>query len=144
MMSAATSGRAATDESKRMAWASGLSLFAAVMLFLQGVFQLLEGIVLLVDDELFVSKNGYAFEFNTTVWGWGQIILGVLVILVGVAILSEATLGFLLGIVVVGLSALVNFAFIPIYPAWALTIIAMDVAVIWALCVMMSRDRVTD
>jgi hypothetical protein len=37
------------------------------------------------------------------------------------------------GIVVAVLSALANFLFIPYYPIWALVIIALDVAVIWAL-----------
>jgi hypothetical protein len=31
------------------------------------------------------------------------------------------------------LSALANFAFIPYYPFWAITIIALDIFVIWAL-----------
>jgi len=30
-------------------------------------------------------------------------------------------------------SAIVNFAFIPIYPVWAIVIITLDVLVIWAL-----------
>jgi hypothetical protein len=31
------------------------------------------------------------------------------------------------------LSAIANFAFIPYYPFWALTIITLDIFVIWAL-----------
>lgn len=31
------------------------------------------------------------------------------------------------------LNAMVNFAFIPIYPLWALLLIAFDVFIIWAL-----------
>ena len=33
------------------------------------------------------------------------------------------------------LSAIANFFFIPYYPVWAITIIALDVAIIWALTV---------
>ena len=43
------------------------------------------------------------------------------------------------GVIVAGLSAIVNFAFIPVYPVWAIVIIALDVAVIWALT-MHGRD----
>ena len=32
-----------------------------------------------------------------------------------------------------GLSMLANFLFIPVYPVWALTIITINVLVIWAL-----------
>jgi hypothetical protein len=35
--------------------------------------------------------------------------------------------------VLVSLSALANFFFIPYYPLWAIVVIALDVWVIWAL-----------
>jgi hypothetical protein len=44
------------------------------------------------------------------------------------------------GIVVAVLSALANFLFIPYYPLWALVIIALDVAVIWALATYRPQD----
>ena len=37
------------------------------------------------------------------------------------------------GVFVAALSAIANFAFIPYYPIWSIAIIAVDVAVIWAL-----------
>jgi len=37
------------------------------------------------------------------------------------------------GIVVASVSLIANFMFIPYYPLWSLLIIALDVAVIWAL-----------
>jgi hypothetical protein len=33
------------------------------------------------------------------------------------------------------LSMIANFLFLPYYPVWSLLIIALDVFVIWALCV---------
>jgi uncharacterized protein (DUF983 family) len=39
----------------------------------------------------------------------------------------------ILGIIIAGVSLIVNFAFIPVYPFWAMLIIAVDVLVIWAL-----------
>ena len=37
------------------------------------------------------------------------------------------------GIMLAVISAIANFFFIPYYPVWAVLIIALDVAVIWAL-----------
>jgi hypothetical protein len=37
------------------------------------------------------------------------------------------------GIILAVLSAIANFLFIPYYPFWALTVIALDVFVVWAL-----------
>jgi hypothetical protein len=42
-----------------------------------------------------------------------------------------------------GLSALANFAFLPYYPIWSLLVIALDVFVIWALC-LYNRDAASD
>ena len=37
------------------------------------------------------------------------------------------------GVAIVSLSALANFLWIPYYPLWAMTVLALDVAAIWAL-----------
>ena len=36
-------------------------------------------------------------------------------------------------VVVAGLSAIANFAWLPNYPVWAIVAIALDIAIIWAL-----------
>ena len=41
----------------------------------------------------------------------------------------------MVGIAISALSMLVNFLFLPYYPVWSLLIIALNVFVIWALCV---------
>ena len=51
----------------------------------------------------------------------------------GFAVLSGQTWGRVVGITLAVLSAMANFAFIPYYPVWSVTIIALDVFVIWAL-----------
>jgi hypothetical protein len=37
------------------------------------------------------------------------------------------------GVLVAALSLVTNFAFIPVYPVWAIVLIALDVSIIWAL-----------
>ena len=51
----------------------------------------------------------------------------------GFAVLTGKVWGRMIGVILAVLSALANFAFIPYYPFWSLTIIAVDVFVIWAL-----------
>ena len=38
-----------------------------------------------------------------------------------------------IGVIVAGISAIANFLWLPYYPIWSITMIAVDVAVIWAL-----------
>ncbi|MGH9235680.1 MAG: DUF7144 family membrane protein, partial [Acidimicrobiales bacterium] len=66
-------------------------------------------------------------------WGWVHIILGTIVLLAGIGVFSGRFLARMIGVIVAGVSMLVNFAFIPVYPFWALTVITIDVLVIWAL-----------
>jgi hypothetical protein len=60
-------------------------------------------------------------------------LVGLLVLLAGIAVLAGQTWGRVIGIVLAAISAIANFAFIPYYPFWTLTIIALDVFIIWAL-----------
>jgi hypothetical protein len=122
---------------------SGRALFGATVLMLQGGFQVLQGIALLFDDTVFVTRDDYVYELDPSTWGLIQIVLGVLAISIAVGVLAGATLGYITGIMLASLSALANFAFIPLYPVWALVIIALDVAVVWALSSLVRAERPT-
>ena len=54
--------------------------------------------------------------------------------------LTGQTWARVIGIAVAALSALSNFLFIPYYSLWALVLIALDVAVIWALTTYRPQD----
>ena len=56
-----------------------------------------------------------------------------LVAATGLFILTGNRLARGVGVAIVSLSALANFLWIPYYPLWAMTVLALDVAVIWAL-----------
>jgi hypothetical protein len=114
-------------------WATGLVAFAAAMLIMLGVFQMLEGLAALVNDEVLVTVRGYVYEFDVTAWGWTHLLIGAGAALTGVFLIRGAVWARAVGIFVAGLSAVANFLFIPYYPVWSLLIIALNVAVIWAL-----------
>ena len=100
-----------------------------------GVFNAMEGIVALARNEIYVATPRYLFAFDLTTWGWIQLILGIVVAIAGVGVITGQLWGRLVGITLAALSMLANFAFIPYYPVWSLSIIALNVFVIWALCV---------
>ena len=114
-------------------WATGLTLFAGVMMIMAGGFQAIAGLVALFEDEFYVATRNYLLQFDATSWGWIHLLLGLLVLFAGFAVLSGRTWGRVVGIILAVLSALSNFAFIPYYPFWAMAIIALDVFIIWAL-----------
>jgi hypothetical protein len=116
-------------------WAIGFTAFAAFMLILIGIFHIISGIVAVAEDDLIVATSNYIFELDVTTWGWIHIIAGTVVLLAGFGILSGATWAIVVGIIVAMISMIANFLWIPYYPLWSILIIAIDIAVIWALTV---------
>jgi hypothetical protein len=114
-------------------WAVGGYAFAIVMLIIIGVFQAIAGLVAIIDDDFYVVGQNYTFNLDTTGWGWIHLLLGLLLILVGYFLYAGAAWAVVTAIVLAGLSAIVNFFFIPYYPFWSIVLIALDVWVIWAL-----------
>jgi hypothetical protein len=130
-------------EERESPWASGLSLFAAALLVVAGVWHALAGIAALFEDEVYVTTPEYVYSFDLTAWGWVHLLLGVFVLVAGFGVMSGQMWARVVGIVLACLSLVVNFLFIPHYPIWSLVIIALDVAVIWALATY-RRDRVVN
>jgi hypothetical protein len=116
-------------------WVVGLSVFAGVMMIFAGVFNAIEGLVALFRNEVYVVAPRYVFAFDLTTWGWIHLIIGIIVAAAGFALMSGRLWGRVVGIGIAALSMLANFLFIPYYPVWSLLIIALNVFVIWALCV---------
>jgi hypothetical protein len=114
-------------------WAVGGITFAATMMLLIGAFQIIAGIVAIVDDEFFVVVRSYTFNLDTTAWGWIHLALGVLLVVAGFGLIRRATWAGVTALFLCVLSAIDNFFFIPYYPFWSLLIIGLCVWVIWSL-----------
>jgi hypothetical protein len=114
-------------------WAVGFIMFAAIMMIMVGVFQALQGIIAIFENEFYVATRNYTFQFDATTWGWIHLLLGLLVAFAGWGLLSGRTWARLLGITLAALSATANFLFIPYYPFWSLLLITLDILVIWAI-----------
>lgn len=132
-MSTETSSRATTE--RRREWAEGLALFAGAMMLVGGIFHVLAGIAGLVNDKVYVTTPDYLYAFDLTGWGWAHLLVGVVVGATGVAVIQGQAWGRAVGIALVCVSLIANFLFIPYFPIWSLVIIALDVAIIWALAV---------
>ncbi|MCK8671033.1 hypothetical protein M1M07_07870 [Rhodococcus sp. HM1] len=113
--------------------AAGTSVGAAVIMVTIGVLQFFQGLAAVAEDELLVQGQEYTFKFDFTTWGWIHIVLGVVMVVVGIALITGVTWARVAAIVIAALSILANFMWLPYYPGWAIAIIALDVVVIWAI-----------
>jgi hypothetical protein len=119
----------------RSGW-TGWITFAGAMMIMLGIFQAIAGLAALFNEDYYrVAPNGLVLHVNYTVWGIVHLLLGVTIFLSGLGVLSGNALARGVGVVLAMLSAVVNMTFIPAQPAWALTIVTVDVFVIYALVV---------
>jgi hypothetical protein len=114
-------------------WATGWAGFAGVMLVIIGVMDIIQGLVALTEDEFFVITQEWVFEFDVTAWGWIHLIAGVILVASGIGIFSGNVAARTVGVVVAGMAAIANFAWLPYFPVWSIIIIAICISVIWAL-----------
>jgi hypothetical protein len=124
---------AARPTGRTAAWGSGMTLFAAAMMIVNGIWHALAGLAALLRDEVYVTTPEYVYAFDLTGWGWIHLLLGTAVAIAGFAVTRGQLWARVVGIALASLSLIANFLFIPYYPVWSLVIIALDVAVIWAL-----------
>jgi uncharacterized membrane protein len=114
-------------------WAVGFILFAAIMMIMVGLFQALQGLVAIFQNEFYVTTRNYIFQFDATTWGWIHLVLGLIVAFAGWGLLSGRTWARAAAIILAVLSATANFLFVPYYPFWSLLIVTLNVFVIWAV-----------
>ncbi|MGI5199919.1 DUF7144 family membrane protein [Streptomyces sp. CA-288835] len=126
---------------QKMAAASGLVVFAAVMLVIAGVLDIFRGIMGIADDDLFVATPQYVFRFDLTGWGWFHLILGFLGVVIGVSLFKAGLVARIAGVAIAGFLIIANFLSLPYYPVWSIIAIALYSFVIWALCVVRPETR---
>src|SRR5690349_19343922 len=102
-----------------------VAVLAGVLLLMSGAFEILQGASAVANDDLYAAGSDFLYQFDMTVWGWVHLVVGVLSIIVGVGVLGGRSWALVAGMIIAGLSAIANFAFLPHYPLWAITVIAV-------------------
>lgn len=110
--------------------------FASVMMVMLGIFHAIQGLVALFRDEYFlVGPNGMSVNVDFTVWGWAHLLGGILIVAAGFGILLGKVWARSVAVLLALASAVLNIGFLAAFPIWSVTMIAVDILVIWALTV---------
>ncbi|MEU6477541.1 hypothetical protein ABZ858_11725 [Streptomyces sp. NPDC047017] len=128
-------GSATARPGRNSAWVTGGVTFAGVLMVVDGVLFVLQGIAAIARDKVYVRLDNYIYRINLTGWGWIILVLGVLAVVVGCGVLAGATWARVVGILLASVSLVAQFVFLPYAPVWSLFMMALDVFVIWALAV---------
>jgi uncharacterized membrane protein HdeD (DUF308 family) len=121
--------------------ALGLTVMAAMLMILSGLWDILEGIAAIARGTFFITLPHYAYNISVSGWGWFHLILGIVVFLGGVALFTDQMWARMLGTTLALISAVVNFLYIPYQPVWSIIVVAVNVSVIWALLTPRQRDH---
>jgi hypothetical protein len=131
-MATSTTGEGATQRPYSRG-AVYLTATAGILMVMAGIFQAIQGMVALFNNEFFVVGEEYVFEFDVARWGWVHLVLGIVVAAAGAALFVGELWARVLAVGLACLSIIVNFTWLPYYPLWSLVVIAFNVFVIWAL-----------
>jgi hypothetical protein len=118
----------------------GLIFFAAILLLVVGFFNMLYGIAAIANSHVFVANAHYVVG-DLRVWGWITLIISVLQLVAAGGILAGNQLARWFAVALLALNAIDMMFFIPAYPFWALSIIAVDVVALYGLCAYGSRQN---
>lgn len=121
------------DTVVEQAVAKGTALGGAVLLVTVGLLQAFQGLSAVVGDNVLDLDTDYRFQLGETEWGWTHVVLGLFVAVAGVALFTGRTWARVAAMAICSLSILVNFLWLPNYPMWAISIIALNAVVIWAV-----------
>jgi hypothetical protein len=118
----------------------GLVTFAGVMLTIAATLNVLYGIAAIDSAHVFVRDAKYVFgDLNT--WGWFLVALGILQFFAAAAIWRGAPWGRWVGVACASANAVLQTLWIPAYPILAITILTLDVIVIYGLLAYGGRRR---
>jgi hypothetical protein len=112
----------------------GRAIFAAVLLLVGGVLNVIYGIAAIGNSKFFVHDTKYVFGSLKT-WGWVTLIIGVLELLASLSLFGGGAYGRWFGIFVGALAAIGALLSIPAYPLWSIAIFALSLWIIHGLVV---------
>jgi hypothetical protein len=112
----------------------GRAIFAAVLLMIGGVLNIIYGIAAIGNSSFFVHNTHYVFA-SLKGWGWITLILGILEVLASLSLFGGGEYGRWFAVVVGALAALGALLSIPAYPLWSIAIFALSLWIIYGVII---------
>lgn len=124
---------AGVEHSEASGWV-GFVLLGAIMLVMLGAVHVATGLVALARPEALSGRRAdLLLPIGLTGLAWLHIVAGLVAVVVGVALLRGRLWARVAAVLLAGTTALVNFAFVGVYPVWSVTAIAMAAVVMYAV-----------
>lgn len=111
----------------------GLVTFAAIMLFIVGAFQIVFALSEFFNAAWITGATYGSFGGYLWLWAILDVLLALIPLYAGYDLLQGGTFGFIVGVVLAGISAIRWFFYLPAAPILALVVIGVDILIIYGL-----------
>jgi hypothetical protein len=111
--------------------------FAGILMVLLGGLSVFQGLIALLEDDYYVvTQSGY-LVFDITGWGWIMLIWGIILALVGLALLGGASWARWVSIVLVSINVFGQLGFLGNSndQVWLLITLTFNIIILYALIV---------
>ena len=117
--------------------------FAAILMFVIGGIDFFQGLIALFEDDYYIVTQSGFLVVDLTTWGWIMLIWGALLVLAGFGLIAGQGWARWFTIVVVAVNFFAQLGFLgnSQYPLWALTALALNVVVLFALTARWSESE---
>jgi hypothetical protein len=116
--------------------------FAGIVLLIAGTIDFFQGLIALFQDDYYVVTKAGFLAVDLTAWGWVMLIWGTLLVLSGLGLMARQGWARWFAIFVVALNFFAQLGFLgnSQYTLWALTALALNLIVLYALTVRWSES----
>ncbi len=115
-------------------WTGWIS-FAAFMLMLSGCLTGIIGFLAVINNNWTMWNNNGAPYGSPYGWGWWSMFVGLVVFSIGVALLRGSLFARTIAVFIAAASLITHFVTLNVAPLWSITVITIDILVIWAVMV---------
>ncbi len=118
----------------RTGW-TGWVIFAAILMFLNGVFEAIAGVMAIADPDMLAVVNDTAVLFDLSTWGWVNLVVGVALVLSAISLAEGKIWGRTIGTIATVTSIVSSFTTLNIFPWVSIATIAAGFFTLYAIIV---------
>ncbi|HEX5643524.1 MAG TPA: hypothetical protein VFZ86_14480 [Thermoleophilia bacterium] len=123
-------------DGKWQGWAAA----GAILMVFVGGFKAISGFIGLFNDEWLVRGFNAYYFIDISALAWWYLIVGVILLLAGLAVMNGKAWGRWVGVVAAGVAIISELLWLPIYPVWSILLITMYVFIMIGLVAVGSEE----
>ena len=114
---------------------TGWIAFAAVIMMLSGTLTAISGFIAVINHNWTTFNNNGVPYGSAYWWGWWTLLVGLAVFSIGGLLMRGSMLARTVAVFVAAGSLVSQFVTLNVAPLWSLTVITIDLLVIWAVMI---------